>query len=649
MFIKTNIHQRVTLPVVSLCLLVVTFFFLSTRQVHADPITEVEPNDSSGTAQMLSVIGRENYVIAATNVGNDRDWYKFNATAGQTYIIELFEASASLNAAGGTNCQSGLHDEGLGLKVYDASVTQIASSCEPNDAQAGSGNVHNIVQFTTAINGEFYIQVVPNNSNVTGDYKLRVLYQYNNPSASWDSNYEPNNRRMSAAPIQIGRESAINTTIEQRIVNYATGFVDVDWYRFEAEATKTYVVELFNADINFNAAGGTNCISGRFDEGIGLRIYDASGTEIESSCEPNDYGTGSGNVHNIVQFTPGVAGTYFIKVIPNESYRYGSYQLRVLPQYDEPNASWDSNYEPNNRRMNAAEIQVGYQNAIHTSIEEWIINYSTNYVDTDWYHFEAMANETYVVEVFNADINFDAAGGTNCVSGRFDEGIGLRIFDDTHTIIADSCEPNDFRVGSGNVHNIMQFTPGLAGTYFIKVIPNNNTRHGNYSLRVLPSHNSPLATWDTNYEPNNRAANAYLLSPGQTLHSNIESRSSTYSTNFVDRDWYRLEAVAGQTYSIETLNVAPSLATSSGTNCQGSTRTGLGIIVYDPSLSTQIVRQCSANGQGNVHSTVTFQAELAGTYYIWVIPNSSTVSGNYGVRLGGFTGQNKVYLPAVIR
>ncbi|MBX3055972.1 MAG: hypothetical protein KF770_05815 [Anaerolineae bacterium] len=649
MLIKMNTHQRVTLPVVSLCLLVATFFFLSTRQVHADPITEVEPNDSSGTAQTLTVIGRENYVIASTNPGNDRDWYKFTATAGQTYVIEIFEASASLNVGGGSNCQSGQFDEGLGLKVYDSSITQVAASCEPNDTGAGAGNVHNIVQFTTGISGEFYVQVIPNNGTVTGDYKLRVLYQYDHPAASWDSNYEPNNRMMSAAPIQIGRENDVSTTIEQRIVNYATNFVDVDWFRFEAIANKTYVVEIFNADVNFNAASGANCISGRVDEGVGLRIYDASGTEIISSCEPNDIGTGSGNVHNIVQFTPGLAGTYFIKVIPNESNRYGSYKLRVLPQYDDPDASWDGSYEPNNRRMNAAEIVVGYQNAIHTNVEERIVNYSTNYVDTDWYYFEAVANETYVIEVFNADINFDAASGSNCVSGRVDEGIGLRIYDDTGTLIADSCEPNDFRVGSGNVHNVVQFTPGLAGSYFIKVIPNNNTRHGNYSLRVLPPHNSLLASWDGNYEPNNRPVNGYLLQPGQTLNTNIEARSSTYSTNFVDRDWYRVEALAGQSYTIETVNVAPSLATTSGSNCQGSTRTGLGIIVYDPSLSTQIVRQCSANGTGNVHTTATFEAGLSGTYYVWVLPNSSTASGNYSVRLGGFSGQSKVYLPMVIR
>ena len=638
MFAKTNIHRSIFILLCGFTLMATALIFWPAAQVYADPITEQEPNDSSDTAQTLSLIGRENYVIASTNVGNDRDWYKFTATAGQTYVIEIFEASASFSTAGGHNCSS--FGAGLGIKVYDPSITQIAASC----VATGAGNVHNIVQFSTGITEEFYIQVIPANNSVTGDYKLRVLYQYDNPAASWDSNHEPNNRMMSAAPIQIGRENAINAAIEQRIVNYATNLVDIDWYRFEAEAEKSYIVELFNADINFNAAGGHNCASFS-GAGIGLRIYDDSGTLISSSCNPNGTNAGAGNVHNIVQFAPGLAGTYFIMVIPNENARYGNYQLRVLPQYDDLLASWDNSHEPNNRMMSAAPIQIGRENAISTSIEQKIANYATNLVDIDWYRFEAEPNKTYVVELFNADINFNAAGGHNCASFS-GVGIGLRIYDDSGTSLASLCNPDNARAGGGNVHNIIQFTPGLGGTYFIQVIPNENARYGNYQLRVLPPHNDPLASWDANYEPNNKASTAYLLQPGQTINTNIETRSSTYSTNFVDRDWYRLDAVGGQTYIIETVNVVPNLATSSGGNCQGSSRTGLGIVVYDPSLSTRIAEQCSANGTGNVHTTVTFQAGLSGTYYIWILPNSSTAFGNYSVRIGG---QNKLFVPFINR
>jgi O-acetyl-ADP-ribose deacetylase (regulator of RNase III) len=613
--------------------------------VNNAPIQEVEPNNTSDSAQVLTAIGRENYVIASINPANDRDWFRFDAVAGQTYVIEIFEASASFNTVTGNNCD---WDSGVGLRIFDASVTQITASCRPNSNRSGAGNVHNIIQFSTGINSEFYIQVVPNNSTVTGDYKLRVLPQYNHPSASWDSNYEPNNQRITAAPIQIGRENAISASIEQRIANYATNHVDIDWYWFTAEADKTYTVELFNAAANFNAASSyDNC---GWDSGIGLLIVDASGTVLASECRPNENHRGSGNVHNIVQFTPGLAGDYFIQVIPNENNRYGAYQLRVLPPYDDPLASWDDNHEPNNRRATAAPIQVGRENVISSFIEERIANYSTNRVDSDWYQFEAEANKTYTIELLNAAANFNAASSyDNC---GWDSGIGLLIFDASGTVLASECRPNENRSGSGNVHNIIQFTPGLAGDYFIEVIPNENARYGNYQLRVLPPHNDLLASWDANYEPNNRPANAYLLQPGRLLSTNIEARITTYSTNRVDQDWYRVQAVAGQTYTIETVNVAPSLATASGTNCRGTgtNRTGLGIVVFDSTVSTRIAEECVANGQGQVHTTASFTAGLTGTYYVWVIPNSQTASGNYGVRLvGTFEGEYKAYLPMVRR
>ena len=111
-------------------------------------------------------------------------------------------------------------------------------------------------------------------------------------------------------------------------------------------------------------------------------------------------------------------------------------------------------------------------------------------------------------------------------------------------------------------------------------------------------------------------------------------------------DWYRLEAVAGQTYTVETVSVAANLASSSGPNCRGFNSTGLGIVVFDPSLSTRVEEQCNANGGGNVHTTVTFEAGLSGTYYIWIIPNSRDTFGNYSVRIPG---QGKLFLPFMMR
>ncbi len=607
------------------------------------PIDENEPNNTSQQAQTLSVIGRENYVNAAISPAGDQDWYKFNAEAGVTYVVELFEVSASVNNAAGYLC-NGAYGAGVGLIVYDASITEIAASCEPNDHNSGAGNVHNILEFTVGVSGIYYIHTLGHHNSVTGNYKLRILPDYTNPIASWDENYEPNNRRSTAAQIIVGRENALSTDIEQRIVNYATNFVDVDWYRFDANADQTYTIELFNVDISFNNAAGYSC-NGQYGSGIGLIVYDATGTDITASCEPNDNNAGSGNIHNILQFTPGLPGTYFIKVIPHHEDLNGEYSLRVLPQYDQPGTSWDTQFEPNNRRLTAAEILVGRENAIATNVEERIINYATNFVDVDWYHFEANAGQTYTIELFNIDISFNNAAGYSC-NGSFGAGVGLIVYDATGVDIAASCEPNDYNIGSGNVHNILQFTPGLAGTYFIKVIPHQEDLNGNYSLRVLPQYDQPGSSWDTQFEPNNKPHTAYLLSPGQPLTSDIETRLANYATNFVDRDWYRIDALAGEAYIIETFNVSNSLAVGSGSLCQGATRTGLGILIYDPTLSTILIRQCSVNGTGNVHTTITFVPDISGTYYIWILPNSSTVSGSYSVRLGGV---DKVYLPMVKR
>ena len=573
----------------------------------------------------------------------DRDWFHFNATADTTYVIELFNVDANFNAASGSKC-NGYSDEGIGLKIVDDSGTVIAYECEPNDGRDGAGNSHSVLSFTPGLSGDYFLMVIPNNSTRSGTYHLRVLPQYDDNTAEWQTNFEPNNHIMNAAEVGIGRNHAITAAIEARTTNYATNMTDYDWYRFEAVAGKAYTLELFNVDSNFNAASGSNC-NGYSDEGLGMRLYDPSRTQISSVCEPNDGKHGSGDVHNILTITPGISGTYFVLIMPNSSTRSGNYSLRVLPDYNDPVSSWDSNYEPNNRLNRAAKLEIGRTNAIRAAVEDQTINYATNFVDVDWYYFRGEANASYLLELYDVDSNFNAASGANC-NGYSDEGLGIVIYDSSGTRLTYACEPNNKQLGSGNVLSSLQFDPGVTADYFIKIISNSSSRNGQYSLRVLPHFSDSMASWDANAEPNNTPMRAALLTPNQPIITDIESRSSNLSTNFVDRDWYRIEAIAGETYVVETVNVAASLTTANGSLCQGSRRTGLGIRVVDPTLSTTIARQCSANGEGAIHTQVEFTAATTGTYYVWVLPNTSSVSGTYTLRLNG---QHQVFVPIIIR
>ena len=177
------------------------------------------------------------------------------------------------------------------------------------------------------------------------------------------------------------------------------------------------------------------------------------------------------------------------------------------------------------------------------------------------------------------------------------------------------------------------------GTTYIKVQPNASTVSGSYSIRLLPNHDEPGATWDPfTFEPNNYRANAYAITPGVTnaLTSEIEVRNGNFSTNAVDRDWYRFKAIAGQFYTIELFDVAPSIAIDSGYNCSNSsyiTYNGLGMKVFDRNYD-ELFKQCEPNSTGgSVHHSRTFKAGINGEYYILVIPNASTASGNYSIRV----------------
>lgn len=103
----------------------------------------------------------------------------------------------------------------------------------------------------------------------------------------------------------------------------------------------------------------------------------------------------------------------------------------------------------------------------------------------DWYRFEAVGGQSYLIELFNVDSTLTDPEGTNCY-GR-NQGVGLQVYDSTiignprQNPQAQQCQPN----GTGEVHNRLQFQPETTGLYHIHLIPNANSAFGNYEIRVL--------------------------------------------------------------------------------------------------------------------------------------------------------------------
>jgi len=258
---------------------------------------------------------------------------------------------------------------------------------------------------------------------------------------------------------------------------------DVDYYALDAVAGRTYVLELFDVANNLVLVSDSRCDNtGLRYSGIYPTVFDPARNEIVRRCAPY----GAGNVHTLVQFTAGVTGTHYIRVAPHAKSVVGTYSLRILPKYDEPNAVWDSDtLEPNNRLANAYPIKIGSANALTSWIEERERQFSTNYRDLDWYRFSAKAGQTFVVELFDVANNLALVSDHICIgisnSSYNYSGIYPVVYDPAGNQVAKQCRPN----GTGDIHNFTTFTSGIDGDYFIMVAPHAHSVSGSYSIRVL--------------------------------------------------------------------------------------------------------------------------------------------------------------------
>jgi hypothetical protein len=145
-----------------------------TPAVHAASIAEDEPNDTAAEAQALAQIGLDNAVDGRIDTPGDVDWYSFTAVANRTYVIELVDVGATLGESG-YNCNNNYRD-GVGLVVYNSNavVNLDASKIEEECDAVMEGDPHNQVTFESGDNKTFYIEVIPNTDNVSGNYTIEI-------------------------------------------------------------------------------------------------------------------------------------------------------------------------------------------------------------------------------------------------------------------------------------------------------------------------------------------------------------------------------------------------------------------------------------------------------------------------------------------
>lgn len=271
-------------------------FLFFPSMVHAEP----EPNDFFAQAIPLNV-GYSNAIIDATLTADDDDYYSFTATAGRTYVIEVF------------NIQ-GTTDRAAGVWLYNEQETELANDKFGNN---GTGETNARLVFTFSTAGTYFIKVKDSEFNTwAGTYSLRVLPKYDEAGAGWDStkDYEPNDVLELAYLLELGPDQAQTQQIfnDSNLVSPGS---DHDYYRFTATAGQSYVFETF--DVQSDSSG----------DGTGLWLYNETGTELANDRHANN---GTGNVHARITFEFTSGGTYFL-LVKDEDFAqwYGTYSVRA--------------------------------------------------------------------------------------------------------------------------------------------------------------------------------------------------------------------------------------------------------------------------------------------------------------------------------
>jgi len=591
---------------------------------------ENEPNNSADDAHVISVLGSNFPIKGAINVAEDIDWYRFEGNADQIYTIELFNVDTSLNAQGVGGCTSSTRT-GMYIVAFNQTINEIERKCMPD----GNGNVHTFIQVIPTESGTIYFRVGLNYklSSAIGNYHIRVLPHHSDAQANWDSgSFEPNDQLINAYEIGVGLDSAITSKLEARSNSFVTRYMDVDYYRFQATKDQSYTIELFDVDNNLNAQGGGGCISST-RTGMYIVAYNQSINKIGSNCQPN----GAGNVHTYLMVTASEAGTIYIRIGLN--YRRadvtGKYRIRVLPHHSDTQASWNrESFEPNNQVINAYEVGVGAENSFTSELEARPSGHISRYVDLDYYRFQAVKDQSYVIELYDVDNNLNVQGSGGCISSTR-SGMYIIAYNQSGNKIGSNCMPN----GGGDVHTYLKVTASEAGTIYIRIGLNHRTANvsGKYRVRILPHYTDAKSTWsEESFEPNNLLINAYQMEVGadNAISSNLFARPAGVITRYMDTDYYRFEAEAGLPYAIELFNVDSSFYIAGGGGCSSNSYRGLYLVTYD-SAENEISRQCQANSSGKVHVRLIITPVASGTVYIRVGLNfvTANVSGSYQLRV----------------
>ena len=263
--------------------------------------TETEPNNTSGTANPLTLNQGCGVITAAINPGGDLDYYSFNAPAGSQVWAFV--------DTGGTPAPDANSDDSF-LTLFDTNgTTPIETDDDDGTGTGCDSSIEStlssaIAGRTLAADGTYFLQVRSfGGSDIIHPYRLFVVV-----STASSTEVEANNTFATANPIVT---NAVPVGVRTGQISPAG---DVDFYSVQVQAGNVIYV---NADCDPEDNGGTDLV---------VDIIDTDGTTVLLTIDNSATANRAAEASCI---TAVKNGTYYVRVSHFSAAGTGTYALMV--------------------------------------------------------------------------------------------------------------------------------------------------------------------------------------------------------------------------------------------------------------------------------------------------------------------------------
>ncbi|AHF64084.1 Subtilisin-like serine proteases-like protein [Synechococcus sp. WH 8109] len=395
-------------------------------------------------------------------------------------------------------------------------------------------------------------------AEVTGDYYLGVGAYADTGTGNYI--VSANNNNQIEEPPQDNNDDYDNTTNTSGYIEVggtAEGTLEVsgdrDWLRINLVAGNVY----------------SFAVEGQALDDTYLRFYDSNGNLLE---ENDDYNGLNSAINN---YQAEVTGDYYLGVGAYADTGIGNYIVSANNnnQIEEP--PQDNNDDYDNTTNTSGYIEVG-------GTAEGTLEVSG---DRDWLRINLVAGNVY----------------SFAVEGQALDDTYLRFYDSTGNLL----EENDDYNGLNSAIN--NYQAEVTGDYYLGVGAYADTGTGNYIVSANNNNQIDEPPQDNNDDYDNTTNTSGYIEVGGTAEGTLEVSG--------DRDWLRINLVAGNVYSFAV---------------EGQALDDTYLRFYD-SNGNLLEENDDYNGLNSAINN--YQAEVTGDYYLGVGAYADTGTGNYIVSI----------------